>query len=108
MSLLKYIERLKRMDDLIRRKATGCADEFAAKLGISHSQLYQDLKEMKELGAPIEYCNARKSYIYSTKAKLIFTFKQDFKEIKGGQNFFRHSSITGVANSKFALQGFES
>ena len=29
MSLLKYIERLKRMDDLIRRKATGCADEFA-------------------------------------------------------------------------------
>ena len=29
MSLLKYMERLKRMDDLIRRKATGCADEFA-------------------------------------------------------------------------------
>jgi DNA-binding transcriptional regulator GbsR (MarR family) len=89
------------MDDLIRRKATGCADEFAKKMGISKSQLYEDLKEMKELGAPIDYCQVRKSYIYNTEAKLIFTFQTDFKEIKGGQNFFRSSSITGVIDFIF-------
>lgn len=92
------------MDDLIRRKATGCADEFAAKLGISHSQLYQDLKEMKELGAPLEYCHIRKSYIYSREARLVFTFQRDFKQIKGGQNIFNYSSITGAANFMFAMQ----
>ena len=101
MSLLKYIERVKRMDDLINRKATGCANEFARKLGISKSQLYEDLKEMKELGAPIDYCQSRKSYIYNTEAKLIFKFQKDFKEVKGGQNFFRSSSITGVTDFIF-------
>ncbi len=96
MSLLKYIERLKRMDDLIRRRATGCPDEFATKLGISKSQLYDELKEMKELGAPIEYCQTRKSYIYSAEARLTFTFHSNFKEIKGRQNISCHSGITGV------------
>ena len=104
MSLLKYIERVKRMDDLIRRKATGCAHEFATKLNISPSQLYQDLKEMKELGAPIEYCATRKSYIYNTEAKLIFTFQQNLSQIKGGQNIFSNSSIAGVRGFMFALQ----
>jgi hypothetical protein len=101
MSLLKYINRAQRMDDLIRRKATGCADEFAAKLGISHSQLYEDLKEMKELGAPIEYCPIRKSYIYSTEAKLIFTFNKNLEIIKGGQNILCDSGITGVQGFMF-------
>ncbi len=104
MSLIKYIERAKRMDDLIRRKATGCADEFAAKLGICQSQLYQDLKEMKELGAPIEYCPTRKSYFYNTEAKLTFTFNTNLSQIKGGQNIFWDSSITGVRDFMFATQ----
>jgi hypothetical protein len=63
---------------------------------------------MKELGAPIEYCQTRKSYIYSSEARLIFSFQSEFREIKGGQNIFYDSSITGVANIKFVMQGFES
>ena len=39
MSLLKYLERAKRMDDLIRRKATGNVEEFASKLGISQKRM---------------------------------------------------------------------
>ncbi len=101
MSLLKYIEMLKRMDDLIRRKATGCADEFASKLGISKSQLYDELKEMKELGAPLEYCSNRKSYIYNTESRFIVAFQKDLKEIKGGQNIYRNSSITGIVHYIF-------
>ncbi|MFM7854478.1 MAG: hypothetical protein ACKO96_21785, partial [Flammeovirgaceae bacterium] len=77
MSLLKYIERAKRMDDLIRRKATGCADEFAKKLGISKSQLYEDLNDMKDLGAQIEYCSKRKSYFYQSEAHFLITFQQE-------------------------------
>lgn len=64
MSLLKYVDRLKRMDDLIRRKATGRAGEFASKLGISRSMLMENLREMKEMGAQIYYCPHRRSYYY--------------------------------------------
>jgi biotin operon repressor len=106
MSLLKYIERLKRMDDLIRRKATGCAEEFAAKLHISKSQLFQDLKEMKELGAQVEYCSIRKSYYYISDCRLVINFIAEGQRIKGGKNsldFFNHSSIAGVRDFTLAL-----
>ena len=84
MSLLKYIERLKRMDDLIRRKATGNAQEFAEKLGISQSQLFQDLKEMKELGAPVNYCQISRSYEYTRECGVILDFGKS--KIYGGNN----------------------
>ena len=88
MSLLKYIERLKRMDDLIRRRATGSAREFSEKLQVSESQLFLELKEMKELGAPIEYCTRSRSYCYITKCRLVLDFKDDGGGIKGGQKYF--------------------
>jgi hypothetical protein len=65
------------MDDLIRRKATGTPDEFAGKLGISTSQLFHDLKEMKELGALMEYCSIRKSYHYKKECRLVIDFITD-------------------------------
>ncbi len=104
MSLLKYVERLKRMDDLIRRKSTGCAEEFAEKLGISQSQLFQDLKEMKELGAPIEFSPHRGSYIYENEGHIIVDFVKEGHRLKGGKNIFNlfyHSSITGVPHFTF-------
>ena len=75
MSLLKYIERLKRMDDLIRRKATDTPEAFAKRLNVSPSQLYQDLKELKELGSPIEFCHTLQSYYYSRECKIVLDFE---------------------------------
>src|SRR5688572_25468499 len=89
MSLLKYVERLKRMDDLIKRKATGNAAEFAGKLNISQSQLFQDIKEMKQLGAPIAYCATRRSYYYERNCRLVFDFAQEGHEIIGGTDSTR-------------------
>jgi biotin operon repressor len=88
MSLLKYIDRLKRMDDLIRRKATGCTNEFAEKLNISRSQLLQDLKELRELGAPIEFCPISKSYLYTKNCTLSLDFLERADAIRGGGNGF--------------------
>ena len=103
MSLLKYIERLKRMDDLIRRKATGKAEEFAGKLGISRSQLLQDVKELRELGAPIEYSQTIQSYIYTKPCSLNI----DLNSVKSGKNifdFFEQSSMAGLAFSNLLVQ----
>lgn len=70
MSLLKYIDRLKRMDDLIRRKATGTPEEFAIRLGLGKSVLMDELRELRELGADINYCRTRQSYYYEREFVL--------------------------------------
>ncbi len=90
MSIIKYIERLRRMDDLIRRKATGTPDEFASRLGLGKSVLMQELCELKELGAEIAYCRERKSYCYEQEFILKIGKLDNSKqqELKGGQNYF--------------------
>jgi predicted DNA-binding transcriptional regulator YafY len=90
MSLLKYIERLKRMDDLIRRKATGNPEKFSEKLNISRSQLMQDLKEYKELGAPVEYCHFSQSYYYTKPCGVILDFEG--RKVYGG--FYSFEPLT--------------
>jgi predicted transcriptional regulator len=70
MSFLKYIERLQRMDFLISRKATGTPDEFAEKIGLARSSLFQYLQEMKEMGINIRYSNTNRSYYYADQKRL--------------------------------------
>lgn len=70
MSMLKYIERLKTMDDLIRRKATGTPEEFAYRLGIRKTMLMEELQELKTLGAEITYCRTRSTYYYLNAFEL--------------------------------------
>ena len=91
MSLLKYIDRLKRMDDLIRRRATGNPEQFSQKLNISRSQLLQDLKELKELGAPVDYCPVAHSYHYTRECQLLLNFESS--KVLGGMQVVESRSI---------------
>jgi hypothetical protein len=70
MSLLKYIERLQRMDSLISRMSTGTPVEFAEKLGLRRSTLFQSLQEMRELGVDIRYSCLRQSYYYADNRRI--------------------------------------
>jgi predicted DNA-binding transcriptional regulator YafY len=74
MSLLKFVERLKRMDNLILTQQTGNAKEFANKMNISSSQLFKDIRDMKVLGAPIKYSREVRSYCYSKNCMMILDF----------------------------------
>jgi biotin operon repressor len=74
MSFLRYFSRLERLHGLIRRKATGSPRELAQKLELSERQVYECLSEMKEMGAPIAFCNLRKTYYYSQEVSLHFGF----------------------------------
>lgn len=89
MSSLKYFERLERMDQLIRLKATGTAEEFAKKLSISRSVLMDHLRELRKLGATIEYSSYRRSYYYTKDSRLFIGFLDgNGNKIKGGGDFF--------------------
>jgi hypothetical protein len=95
MSILKYIYRLKQMDDLIKRKATGTPDEFAIKLGICKSMLMLNINELKTLGAPVKYCNQIRSYYYDEQGHLEVKFKSidSMHAIKGG--FYSPKDLLG-------------
>jgi hypothetical protein len=85
MSLLKYLERAKRIDDLIRRKATGGAEEFSHKMGISRSVLMEHLRDMKALGAPIRFCETRNSYYYEKEFDFIISSRRAMSKMVGGK-----------------------
>jgi predicted DNA-binding transcriptional regulator YafY len=107
MSLLKYLERAKRMDDLIRRRATGNADEFARKLGISRSVLMEHIRDLKEMGAPIKFCEFTRGYYYAMEYTFMLGKKVEMRELKGGFFFdfyFNQSDITGLYPNIFISQ----
>ena len=75
MNNLEMINRLKRMDILITMKSTGTPIEFAEKLSLSVSTLYDILLEMKELGAPIKYSRICRTYFYEKEGGFNINFE---------------------------------
>ncbi len=92
MNIDKYFERIERIDRLIRLKATGSPKEFAKKLGISESSLYEYLRYLKDKGGPIEFDKEDNTYFYRHQTKFILKYsninKEQMEEIKGGRNIF--------------------
>jgi transcription initiation factor IIE alpha subunit len=64
VSLNSYIQTLKRLDDLIYRRATGTPSELSEKLQLSSRHVNRILNTMKENGAKIRYNKLRESYEY--------------------------------------------
>jgi len=73
--MIKYIDRLQRMNALICMKATGSPDQFAGKLGIRRSTLYQTLQEMRDMGVDIKYSCAGRSYYYADERRIRISVK---------------------------------
>jgi len=92
MNIDKYFERIERIDQLIRLKATGSPKEFAKKLGISKSSLYEYLNYLKDKGGPIEFDKEVNTYYYTHRIKFTLKYsdidKKQMEEIKGGKNIF--------------------
>lgn len=63
--MLKQIQLIERIDQLIRLNATGSPMELAAKLKISKTKLYRTLCVMKELNAPVEFDTSSQQYYYA-------------------------------------------
>ena len=75
MIKLTYFERLKKIHELINLQSTGNTEAFAAQLGISRSQLFVYLKELRNNGTPIQYSRIMQTYYYefTTTFCLCFT-----------------------------------
>lgn len=76
---LKQLNRLQYIDQLIRQKRTGNAEEFAEKLGVSRRQIYYWLEDLKDLGLDISYDRFAQSFIYQKPYKINIAF--DIEEL---------------------------
>lgn len=95
MALLKYIERVRRIDMLIHLRATGPPMEFARKLGIRRSTLFQSLQEMKEMGVDIRYSNIRETYYYADDRRIEIRIERIRPVVKADND--EHIRILGNA-----------
>ena len=83
MTFLEKLQVIERVDGLIRRKATGTAEELSSRLGVSRRTIYEIINVMKQMDAPIEYCKSSKTFYYAFKCDLAIRFVCSDK-IKGG------------------------
>lgn len=74
MSLKKFILIFRRIDFLIIHQCTGNPEELATKLHISKRQLFNYIRDLKELGYNIKYSHTRNSYYYSEDNSKIHTY----------------------------------
>ena len=90
MDILGKIYRIERIDQLIRMKATGTPVQLAKRLETSERTIYDIIKLMKKIGAPIYYCRYRKSYCYRKDVNFSFGFtliKNETYKLKTGRRF---------------------
>ncbi len=96
MKALEQLERLQRINNLIKAEKTGTPDEFATSLHISRRQLYEYINLIKGFGVEVSYSKQRRTFYLSNGYELNINFgikiisKQNTKTIHGG---FSHNSF---------------
>jgi predicted DNA-binding transcriptional regulator YafY len=68
------LNRLIRLDYLIHLKATGKPADCAHRIGISERSLYDYLRILKEMGAPIKFSRNRGTYYYNEDGRFRISF----------------------------------
>ncbi len=104
---------IRRMDKLIRLKATGNYLEFARILEISPAKLYRLIDLLwQDLGAPVVYNKQRGSFEYAREGSIYLGFglapldRQDMVGLTGGggYNYLKNISFShGMRNYRFNL-----
>ena len=77
MPAVKFINKILRINTLVKLRATGSPRELACKLGISERSVYEYIHDMKELGAPIAFSYSYNSYIYCSDGELLIGFSNE-------------------------------
>lgn len=103
MSIIRYIKRLKYIDYLINRKATGNLEVFSKKNRLSKSAMSEVLNEMKEMGFPIKYDRVRGTYYYNEPGEMIQSLFLRYGEVLTNENPITITSIEKLCFSPTAI-----
>jgi predicted DNA-binding transcriptional regulator YafY len=94
MKLFEYLDRISRMHRLVLNRRTGTPCEFASRLGVSRTSLYEMIDELRSRGAPIVYSKSTRTFYYSEPfdVSVSCSFRSlsqtETKEVSGGIKLF--------------------
>ena len=71
---MNLLARIQLLNDLIRSKSTGNADQLARQLNVSTRTVYKDIQWMRAKGAPIVFARQYESYIYEQDVTFLVAF----------------------------------
>ncbi|MDR2585823.1 MAG: HTH domain-containing protein [Prevotellaceae bacterium] len=74
MKFFIFVEKLSMLDKLIRQERTGTPCEFAERLSISRSTLYEIIDELRSRGMEIKYSRSLGSFYYDNDMALDIRF----------------------------------
>ena len=74
------LQRLIRLDHLIQYKSTGTPADCAQKIGISEGSLYDYLRLLKDMGAPVKFSRGRRTYYYCEGGHFHISFLAEESE----------------------------
>ena len=110
MTFIEKLNLIERIDQLIRLRATGTADDLATKLQISRRNVYIIIELMKSMDAPILYDIYKKTFYYEYDCELSIGFVEKEK-IKGGEakflNYFEECRNFAQLYHTFAIETFQ-
>jgi hypothetical protein len=92
MKLFENLERIKKMNRLIKSGHSGAPTEFALTMGISQSHLFRSLNELQQYGLDIQYSRSMKTYFYGNDKELAIDYSVkiisngESKDINGGMS----------------------
>ncbi len=75
MKVLQYIERIEMIHKLVEQECTGTPEEFARRLGISRTRLYEIMDDLKLEGAPIAYSRSTRTFYYEEPFHIEISFE---------------------------------
>jgi len=94
MKTLKQIERLRKVNKLIKQQNTGNPAEFASRLHVSERELYRLIEYLKEMDATISFSRHSNTYFYKEDFDLLVNIsvkvivEEEIKTIYAGKAFF--------------------
>ena len=74
MKIIHYLERIEMIHKLVDQESTGTPVEFARRLGISRTRLYEIMDDLKLEGAPIAYSRSCRTFYYEEPFQISINF----------------------------------
>lgn len=87
MNVIELKDKIERLDQLIRMKATGVPKQLAKKFNTTERNIYRLLNQLKEMGCPIYFDKERESYCYKNEGAIIFKFEPKSADNKAIEEF---------------------
>lgn len=110
MKIFNILDKMHIFNSLIDTQTTGTPAEFAQRLGISRSTLYDVIDDLRSRGVSVKYSRRFRSFIYESPVLLDIRFAithleplsgEDAKKITGGCKIIRSVLFSGRKECTF-------